>query len=159
MSSPVWVDQGKVAQQLQAFFGAKRNDLSAFGQTVNQTFEAYVFAAMISWYKQRGWDVQLISPKNGAAGTVKLKFNTRGKPSGYTYAFCRKGSKEVQIRHGLRVAKAEGGVWRAREGHASVRESGLPDDALAFSLASDPKAGSLTSRCAGGGARAGGLGG
>jgi hypothetical protein len=98
------MDREAVSERLAKFFSTNRSDLGKFGSTVNQTFEAFVFTQVISWYRGRNWKVVLEPPKGSPAGTVKLKFNTRGRPSGYTYARCEKDDVVVQIRHGLRVA-------------------------------------------------------
>jgi hypothetical protein len=100
--SALWVDQDKVRTSLASFFRAERQRVIAFGQTVNQTFEAFVFASVVNWYKEHGWQVELIHPTG--ENSVKLKFNTRGRPSGYTFARCRKHGIELHIRHNLRVA-------------------------------------------------------
>ncbi len=62
---------------------------------MNQTFEAFVFASVVSWYRKHRWRVRLIHP--GQSKTVKLKFNTRGKPGNYTFAECRRGPERVRI--------------------------------------------------------------
>lgn len=101
----LWVDQDGVKESLARFFDDEKKDFAAFGLTVNQTFEAFVFASMVSWYKGRGWRVELVHPKGSPQTTaVKLKFNTRGLPSGYTYALCRKAGVAIEVRHALRVA-------------------------------------------------------
>ncbi len=103
--SGAWVDQEALKLRLTEFFAVNKDSLSVFGSTVNQTFEAFVFAALISWCRQRGWKVIFVHP-NGREerGALRLKFSTRGRPSGYTHALCRKGRRKVQIRHQLRVA-------------------------------------------------------
>jgi hypothetical protein len=103
--SGAWVDQEALKVRLNEFFDKNRDSLSAFGSTVNQTFEAFVFAAVIAWYRQHGWEVSFVHPKGEKEQrALRLKFSTRGRPSGYTYALCRKGRRKVQIRHQLRVA-------------------------------------------------------
>lgn len=102
--SGAWVNQELLKSRLSEFFAQNRDSLSAFGSTVNQTFEAFVFAAVVAWYRQHGWKVVFIHPKGEKEpATLRLKFSTRGKPSGYTYALCRKGRRKVQVRHQLRV--------------------------------------------------------
>lgn len=96
-------NQSEAQQQLNNFFKGNRSKLNSFGKTVNQTFEAYVFAEVIKWYKSRGWSVKIINPKIGEKEYFYLKFNTRGKPSNYSYALCQKDSEQCQIRHNLRV--------------------------------------------------------
>jgi hypothetical protein len=105
----VWVEQGALKAGLAKFFAAERAELTAFGSTVNQTFEAFVFASVVNWYRMTGWQVELIHPtqgkgKEGEARAVRLKFSTRGRPDGYTRALCSKGDVRLQVRHGLRVA-------------------------------------------------------
>lgn len=104
----LWVDQAETKQRLATFFQAAKKDLHLFGETVNQTFEAHVFAALVAHYGKLGWDPKLMHPGKRADGTavVRLKFNTRGKPKGYTYALCTKGGVSIQIRHQLRVSTA-----------------------------------------------------
>jgi len=103
--SGAWVDQEALKLRLTEFFSQNRDSLSAFGSTVNQTFEAFVFAAVVAWYRQRGWKATFVHPK-GEEGqdALRLKFSTRGKPSGYTHVLCQKGRRKVQVRHQLRVA-------------------------------------------------------
>jgi hypothetical protein len=98
-------DQAKEKENLNTFFRRNNPLLTSFGSTVNQTFEAYVFANCIKWYKENGWNIKIINPKKGRyKDKFQLKFNTRGAPSHYSYAFCTKDDKIVQIHHGLRVA-------------------------------------------------------
>jgi hypothetical protein len=104
--SDAWVNQGALRDRLSVFFNEKRDDLGLFGRTVNQTFEAFVFAATAAWYRDNGWDVQFVNPtsKDGAARPLRLKFSTRGRPQNYTYIACKKDGDSRQIRHQLRVA-------------------------------------------------------
>ena len=104
MNDRNWIDQPAIKEKLAAYFAANKNELSAFGRTVNQTFEAFVFAQVIRWYESKGWKVEMISPSSTPDGLVRLKFSTRGRPDGYTYARCVRGLRAIQIRHGLRVA-------------------------------------------------------
>ncbi len=106
-----WIDQAKIKEALGKFFDKNRGSLDVFGQTVNQTFEAFVFASTIAWHQENGWAVEFRHPKSyGLEGqvrqsrSVRLKFSTRGAPNNYSYVVCRKGTKEVHIRHQLRVA-------------------------------------------------------
>jgi hypothetical protein len=100
-----WVDQEALKLRLSNFFAQNRDSLSSFGSTVNQTFEAFVFAAVVAWYRQKGWKATFVHPEGGEGqNTFRLKFSTRGRPSGYTHVLCRKGRKRVQVRHQLRVA-------------------------------------------------------
>jgi len=102
-----WISTAKLRDDLTKFFGKSRRDLGLFGSTVNQTFEAFVFASVISWYKERGWRVNFENPGPAQAGgkrTLRLKFSTRGRPENYTYARCFLSDEAIQIRHQLRVA-------------------------------------------------------
>lgn len=101
-----WIDQAAIKQSLSSFFQEKKTDFSKFGQTVNQTFEAFVFISVVEWYKSHGWDVSVVhAPRETKRpGKVQLKFSTRGKPDNYTYFKCKKGNDEIQVRHQLRVA-------------------------------------------------------
>lgn len=96
-------DQASVKTQLKDFFTNEKATINNFGSTVNQTFEANVFAEVIKWYRTNGWTVNIISPIINGNPTFKLKFNTRGAPSNYSYAHCTKGDQTCQIRHGLRT--------------------------------------------------------
>jgi len=97
-------DQSKEKENLNKYFLEHDRLLTSFGSTVNQTFEAYVFANCIKWYKENGWSIQIINPKKGKyKNKFQLKFNTRGAPAHYSYAICKKNEKIVQIHHGLRV--------------------------------------------------------
>jgi hypothetical protein len=97
-----WVDKDAVTGSLKKFFSDNQNELREFSDTVNQVFEAFVFTSVAKWYMNNGWDVKIINPNNST--TVLLKFNTRGKPSNYSYAECKRENECVQIRHSLRVA-------------------------------------------------------
>jgi len=54
-----WVEVDKLKSELASFFAEQGSEFSAFGKTVNQTFEAFVFAQVVSWYKARGWTTQI----------------------------------------------------------------------------------------------------
>jgi hypothetical protein len=101
-----WIDVDKIKLDLSSFFKTSRTDFSKFGSTVNQVFEAFVFVSVAKWYVARGWSVEVVNPSNvlPATADLHLKFSTRGKPSNYSYFKCTKGSREVHIRHQLRVA-------------------------------------------------------
>lgn len=94
---------------LAKFFVEEKEDLGSFGSTVNQTFEAFVFASTIAWYRKKGWHVRLNHPKDSkgrSRNVCHLKFSTNGQPSNYSYAIASKDGLKVQIRHQLRVATA-----------------------------------------------------
>jgi hypothetical protein len=98
-------DQEETQRQLADFFNQNRQSLTRFGTTVNQTFEAFVFASVIQWYRGDGWTVELINPnRSHSEAPLRLKFSTRGAPDKYSYARATKGREAVQIRHQLRVA-------------------------------------------------------
>jgi hypothetical protein len=104
-----WIDVPETKRRLARFFRLERDDFSRFGSTVNQVFEAYVFAQVVSSYRQRaGWAVQIVNPNPNSSANVapmRLKFSTRGRPSNYSYAKCTSPKGEVfQVRHQLRVA-------------------------------------------------------
>jgi hypothetical protein len=99
-----WIEVDALKIRLAAFFNTRKQEFSRFGSTVNQTFEAFVLAQVISWYRAKpGWIVILKNPWDDetAKGIFRLKFSTRGRPASYSYAHCK---SPVQIRHQLRVA-------------------------------------------------------
>jgi len=96
-------DQTKVRDSLKDFFTNEKALINSFGSTVNQTFEANVFAEVIKWYRSNGWTVNIINPIINGKPTFKLKFNTRGAPINYSFAQCSKNDQTCQIRHGLRT--------------------------------------------------------
>lgn len=98
-----WIEKEKLQTRLAKFFTENKSDIQQFGNTVNQTFEAFVFASTVKWYVDHNWFVEFKNPSSDSR-FVKLKFSTRGQPSNYTYALCTKGGQKIQIRHGLRVA-------------------------------------------------------
>lgn len=101
MANP-WIETGEIQTQLASFFLQSKGDLQEFGSTVNQTFEAFVFASTVRWYINNGWSIEFKNPQSN--NYVKLKFSTRGQPDKYTYALCTKGNQKIQVRHNLRVA-------------------------------------------------------
>jgi hypothetical protein len=102
-----YIDIPALQQSLTGFFAEERADLGRFGSTVNQTFEAYVFAETLSWYRNQKWRVKLVHPLDEQKKRRKhchLKFSTSGRPGNYTYASCTRHKQVIQIRHQLRVA-------------------------------------------------------
>jgi hypothetical protein len=99
-----WIDTDKLKKDLGKFFEEKRPELYAFGRTVNQVFEAFVFASVATWYRERGWTIEFVHPRRHVSKHLRLKFNTRGKPSNYSFIRCSKEQREVHIRHQIRVA-------------------------------------------------------
>lgn len=98
-----YFNQDEVSTQLKDFFQKEKASINDFGRRVNQTFEAFVFASVIKWYKENGWTVVIVNPILNGRPVFVLKFNTRGAPPKYSYAFCNKDANFCQIRHGLRV--------------------------------------------------------
>jgi len=105
MAGP-WINLKQLKTSLSGFFSQHQKSVSIFGKTVNQTFEAFVFASAVGWYRTQQWTVTIENPldEETAKPVFKLKFSTRGRPSGYSYAKCTSGTSEVHIRHQLRVA-------------------------------------------------------
>jgi hypothetical protein len=104
MKSKAWINLEGVQAELSRYFQDNKRDINEFGSTVNQTFEAFVFASLVNWYSSNGWNVKFIQPDSADSNYVRLKYSTRGKPGSYTYALCTKGENKVQVRHNLRVA-------------------------------------------------------
>lgn len=108
-----WIDEKKAKSALIKFFDDEREDLAVFGRTINQVFEAFVFAKVIQWYRDHDWTTRIRNPwirvkrddgsYKDAEGPLKLKFSTRGRPSNYSYAECTKDDQTIEIRHQLRV--------------------------------------------------------
>src|SRR5688500_10111630 len=96
-------NQEVVKNQLKDFFQEEKANINNFGSTVNQTFEASVFANVIKWYKNTGWSVKIVNPIENGKPIFKLKYNTRGAPPNYSFAHCSKDGLSCQIRHGLRT--------------------------------------------------------
>jgi hypothetical protein len=101
MANP-WIEKSEIQSRLSRFFSENKGDLQEFGSTVNQTFEAFVFASTVNWYSAHNWVVQFENLESKKF--VKLKYSTRGRPSLYTYVLCAKNDRKIQIRHNLRVA-------------------------------------------------------
>lgn len=103
-----WIDLKTTRNQLASFFSEKQVKVASFGSTVNQTFEAFVFASVIGWYQRQGWKVRFRHPSIGSTtskpGHLRLKFSTRGRPREYSYVECTKGKERVHVRHQIRVA-------------------------------------------------------
>jgi hypothetical protein len=99
-------DQAATKADLISFFENQRTNLRSFGSTVNQTFEAFVFASVVQWYRDNGWSVTMVNPRNPLTKKVefRLKFSTRGEPKNFSYAIAIKDGMAIQIRHQLRVA-------------------------------------------------------
>jgi len=54
----LWIDISSVRQRIGEFFIANKSDITQFGSTVNQTFEAFVFASVVNWYSKNNWKVE-----------------------------------------------------------------------------------------------------
>lgn len=104
-----WIDTSQTRDKIQGLLTSKKSEIAHFGSTINQVFEAFVFCATVTWYGTNKWQVHIHNPDDPKtkkpSKLVKFKFNTRGKPSGYSYASCEKdGNNRLEIRHQLRVA-------------------------------------------------------
>ena len=101
-----YIDQQALKQQLAGLFNTEKDKFAYFGSRVNQTFEAFVFASVIKWYQNHGWQTTFHHPMDPSTKqpTPKLKFSTRGRPDGYSYISAIKDGEEVEIRHQLRVS-------------------------------------------------------
>ncbi len=98
-------NQEEVQSSLNNFFQKEKSTIFSFGKTVNQTFEAYVFASVIKWYETAGWKVCFINPRDSKGRAYfKLKFSTRGAPQNYSYVICEGGNERIQIHHQIRIA-------------------------------------------------------
>ncbi|MCW7471746.1 hypothetical protein [Leptospira kanakyensis] len=98
-------DQSKIKTDLTNYFTKENARLRDFGNSVNQTFEAYVFTGVIKWYKSRKWKVIIVNPTSGQfKNQFRLKFTTRGAPVNFSYAEIKKGNQKFQIRHQLRIS-------------------------------------------------------
>lgn len=97
-------DQNKIQKDLELFFKKDKAKITSFGARVNQTFEAFVFAQTIKWYKSQGWHVTIINPISKKGKNIfRLKFSTYGEPKNYSYALCQNPTSICQIRHQIRV--------------------------------------------------------
>lgn len=103
-----WVEVAELKARRTTFFAQEKDEISQFGSTVNQAFEAFVFAQAVGWYRTRGWRVDVRNPREpkGKQEQFRMKFTTRGRPSNFSYVRCTSpdGSEIIQIRHQLRVA-------------------------------------------------------
>lgn len=97
-------NQEQAKKNLHDFFKNEKAKLNSFGNAVNQTFEAYVFAKVIEHYKGEGCNVKIINPKIDGKPVFKLKFSTRGAPNKYSYAIIEMEEQTLQLRHQLRIS-------------------------------------------------------
>lgn len=97
-------NQRQTKRQLRTFFRNQKATLSSFGNAVNQTFEAYVFAKVIQWYRQRGYIISIVNPRIKGQEVFRLKFSTRGAPNKYSYVLISLNGDTIQLRHQLRVS-------------------------------------------------------
>lgn len=112
-SATAWVDVKAAKAALDSFLDDRSTDLSKLGRTINQIFEAFALVSAAQYYKNSGWNVEIVNPKKKSKDSsgqfeiidlgVRLKFSTRGRPSGYTYFRCEREKVVVEIRHQLRV--------------------------------------------------------
>jgi hypothetical protein len=94
-------NQKKAREDLKKFFEDQKDEINDFGSKVNQTFEAFIFALVINFYKKEGWKVEIINPEGKSE--FRLKFNTNGTPKNYSYIKCSKKDKICLIRHQQRA--------------------------------------------------------
>lgn len=137
MPEKFWIDRPALSAELDAFFEQKKPDLQRFGSTINQVFEAFVFAQMIAWHKQDGWTCTFIHPPeprrtgqpapSSKTVSLRLKFSTRGRPSNYSYAVCVKGTDRRQVRHGLRVQTFHGEKLGVRKANVVIDVAVIKD--------------------------------
>lgn len=99
-----WLNISKLKSDLSEFFEVNKAPLAIFGSTVNQTFEAFVFASVAAWYRERGWQVELVHPAGHDNQSLRLKFSTRGRPSNFSFIRCTKNNQAIQIRHQIRLS-------------------------------------------------------
>src|SRR6266536_2984744 len=78
MTKP-WIKLDQTRAGLAKFFLENKSELQDFGSTVNQTFEAFVFASTVKWYRKHRWHVEIKNPQSNSR-FVKLKFSTMGRP-------------------------------------------------------------------------------
>lgn len=97
-------NQEVAKKNLHNFFKNEKAKLNSFGNAVNQTFEAFVFAKVIEHYKTEGYNVKIINPKVDGKLVFKLKFSTRGAPNKYSYAILETAGQKLQLRHQLRIS-------------------------------------------------------
>jgi len=97
-------DQKEAKKGLKEFFKNEKAQLTSFGNAVNQTFEAYVFAKVIEYYKNKNYKVTIVNPKVDGKEVFKLKFSTRGAPNKYSYALLEMDGEKFQLRHQLRIS-------------------------------------------------------
>lgn len=110
-NSKYYFNQKETKELLSRFFKQEKASINSFGRSVNQTFEAYVLASVIEWYRRSGWVIKFEMPRNSNGRQYfKLKFSTRGAPKKYTYIVCEKENEVLQIHHQLRVETK----WHAR---------------------------------------------
>ncbi|MEQ8554908.1 MAG: hypothetical protein RIC06_25710 [Cyclobacteriaceae bacterium] len=106
MAKKYLFDQEQTKSKLADFFRHEKADITSFGSAVNQTFEAYVFAKVIDWFKNKGFTVDVQNPSIDGQQVFRLKYSTRGAPKNYTHVLVQKGIERYQIRHQLRVSTA-----------------------------------------------------
>lgn len=77
--SDAWINQSALRDRLSLFFDQNRDNLGLFGRTVNQTFEAFVFAATAAWYRERGWDIQFVHTPSKDGSVIRPTFTSLSK--------------------------------------------------------------------------------
>jgi hypothetical protein len=143
LAEKFWIDRPALAGELDTFFDQKKPDLQRFGSTINQVFEAFVFAQMIAWHQKDGWNCTFVHPPRATAAPIRtpppnppqpeplrLKFSTRGRPSNYSYALCEKGTVRRQVRHGLRVKTFHGDKFGVAKANVVIDVAVITDEDL-----------------------------
>ena len=98
-----WVAVAELKNRLHAFFGQQKKELNRFGSTVNQTFEAFVFAQVVGWYKTKpGWTVKMVNPKDQKTKKeiFRLKFSTKALPTDTRTSYVRRATTDRVFRFG-----------------------------------------------------------
>jgi hypothetical protein len=146
-----WIDVDELKRRLGDFFQESGRDVGRFGRTVNQVFEAFVFAQVLVWHRAHGWQVSVQNPppekrreSDGIAAhtpegvVLKLKFSTRGQPSKYSYGLCVRNGESRQVRHNLRVATASAAKYRVVRANMVVDVAVIRDIPLKDYRTDDP---------------------
>lgn len=130
-------DQKKAKKDLQNFFKSEKAKLNSFGNAVNQTFEAYVFAKVIEHYKTIGFTIKIINPKVNGKEVFKLKFSTRGAPNKYSYAIITIEDYSFQLRHQLRINTYAYNIKQKNNANICCDISLIEDNDLTYFLSED----------------------
>lgn len=101
------VDLNNLVASLGAYLQQHRQTLSTAFSTYAQRFEAYCFMHEVQRLNSANLNPQLRNPGNG--NRVVLKFNTRGKPSRYSFCEFSIRGETIELRHNLKVRSAHAG--------------------------------------------------